>query len=66
MPAVRPALIVGIGLAAFQQITGINTVIYYAPLIIRTQHFVCVRRDPGDGWNWRHQRGDDDRRHVAD
>jgi sugar porter (SP) family MFS transporter len=35
MPAVRPALIVGIGLAAFQQITGINTVIYYAPLIIQ-------------------------------
>jgi sugar porter (SP) family MFS transporter len=32
----RPALIVGIGLAIFQQITGINTVIYYAPLIIQT------------------------------
>jgi MFS family permease len=28
---VRPALIVGIGLAIFQQVTGINTVIYYAP-----------------------------------
>jgi SP family galactose:H+ symporter-like MFS transporter len=34
--SVRPALIVGIGLAIFQQITGINTVIYYAPLIIQT------------------------------
>ncbi len=33
-PAVRPALIVGIGLAAFQQLTGINTVIYYAPTIL--------------------------------
>jgi len=33
-PTVRPALIVGIGLAAFQQLTGINTVIYYAPTIL--------------------------------
>ena len=36
IPSLRPALIVGIGLAIFQQITGINTVIYYAPLIIQT------------------------------
>ena len=35
-PAVRPALIVGIGLAIFQQIIGINTVIYYAPTIIQS------------------------------
>ena len=28
---VRPALIVAIGLAVFQQIIGINTIIYYAP-----------------------------------
>ena len=27
----RPALVIGIGLAIFQQVTGINTVIYYAP-----------------------------------
>ena len=33
-PTVRPALVVGIGLAIFQQITGINTVIYYAPTIV--------------------------------
>lgn len=33
-PVVRPALIVGIGLAIFQQLTGINTVIYYAPTIL--------------------------------
>jgi len=32
-PHLRPALIVGIGLAMFQQITGINTVIYFAPQI---------------------------------
>ena len=36
MPSLRPALIVGIGLAIFQQVTGINTVIYYAPIILQT------------------------------
>src|SRR5207253_5671406 len=36
---VRPALIVGLGLAIFQQITGINTVIYYAPTILQTAGF---------------------------
>jgi MFS transporter, SP family, galactose:H+ symporter len=35
-PAVRPALVVGVGLAVFQQITGINTVIYYAPTILQS------------------------------
>ncbi len=35
-PSLRPALVVGIGLAVFQQITGINTVIYYAPVIIQS------------------------------
>jgi MFS transporter, SP family, galactose:H+ symporter len=35
-PRVRPALVVGIGLAVFQQITGINTVIYYAPTILQS------------------------------
>jgi len=30
-PWVRPALIVAIGLAVFQQFIGINTIIYYAP-----------------------------------
>lgn len=36
LPSLRPALVVGIGLAIFQQITGINTVIYYAPIILQT------------------------------
>jgi sugar porter (SP) family MFS transporter len=35
-PSLRPALTLGIGLAIFQQITGINTVIYYAPIIIQS------------------------------
>jgi sugar porter (SP) family MFS transporter len=30
---IRPALVIGIGLAVFQQLIGINTVIYYAPTI---------------------------------
>lgn len=34
-PAVRPALVIGVGLAIFQQVTGINTVIYYAPTLIQ-------------------------------
>jgi MFS transporter, SP family, galactose:H+ symporter len=34
-PYVRPTLVIGIGLAIFQQITGINTVIYYAPTILQ-------------------------------
>ena len=33
---VRPVLVVGIGLAVFQQFVGINTVIYYAPTIIKS------------------------------
>jgi MFS transporter, sugar porter (SP) family len=38
-PVIRPALIIGIGLAAFQQLTGINTVIYYAPTILEFAGF---------------------------
>jgi sugar porter (SP) family MFS transporter len=34
-PSLRMPLIVGAGLAVFQQITGINTVIYYAPTIFK-------------------------------
>ncbi|HEY9733837.1 MAG TPA: sugar porter family MFS transporter [Drouetiella sp.] len=34
-PHLRSALVVGVGLGAFQQFTGINTVIYYAPKIYK-------------------------------
>ena len=34
-PMVKPALIIGVSLAIFQQVTGINTVIYYAPTIFQ-------------------------------
>ena len=34
-PHLRSALIVGVGLGMFQQFTGINTVIYYAPKIYK-------------------------------
>ena len=35
-PRLRLPLIIGIGLAMFQQITGINTVIYFAPTIFQS------------------------------
>jgi SP family galactose:H+ symporter-like MFS transporter len=34
-PVVRGPLVIGVGLAIFQQITGINTVIYFAPVIFQ-------------------------------
>jgi sugar porter (SP) family MFS transporter len=34
-PAIRPALTVGVLLAVFQQVTGINTIIYYAPTLLK-------------------------------
>jgi sugar porter (SP) family MFS transporter len=36
---IRPALVIGIGLAVFQQIIGCNTVIYYAPTILTAAGF---------------------------
>ncbi len=38
-PIVRPVLFLGVALAVIQQITGINTVIYYAPTIFQAAGF---------------------------
>jgi sugar porter (SP) family MFS transporter len=38
-PAIKPALIIAMGLAFFQQVTGINTIIYYAPIIFERASF---------------------------
>jgi sugar porter (SP) family MFS transporter len=38
-PRVRPLLFVGVMLAVFQQVTGINTVIYYAPTLLQGAGF---------------------------
>ncbi len=38
-PRFRMALIVGVGLAIFQQITGVNTIIYYTPMILQMAGF---------------------------
>lgn len=39
-PALRLALMVGVGLAILQQITGINTIIYYTPIILHDIGYV--------------------------
>jgi sugar porter (SP) family MFS transporter len=41
-PPLRPAMIVGVGLAIAQQVTGINTIIYYAPTIFRYAGFASA------------------------
>jgi sugar porter (SP) family MFS transporter len=38
-PAIRSTLTIGIGLAVIQQVTGINTIIYYAPTIFKMAGF---------------------------
>lgn len=41
-PFIRSAIIIGIGLAVLQQITGINTIIYYAPTIFKMAGFASA------------------------
>lgn len=41
-PGLRTALMIGVGLAVFQQFVGINTVIYYAPIIFQKAGFVSA------------------------
>jgi sugar porter (SP) family MFS transporter len=38
-PSVRPALIVGVGIAFINQMVGVNAVIYYAPTILKEAGF---------------------------
>jgi sugar porter (SP) family MFS transporter len=42
-PGFRVAVLVGIGLAVFQQITGINTIIYYAPTILQMSGYPSAK-----------------------
>ena len=49
-PAIRPALIVAVGLFFLQQLSGINAVIYYAPEIFSHAGFDSVEHaDAGNG-----------------
>lgn len=38
-PRFRKALVIGVGLAVFSQITGVNTIIYYTPTILQMAGF---------------------------
>jgi predicted MFS family arabinose efflux permease len=42
LPWVRPMLVVGVGLAIVQQLSGINTVIYFAPSILEATGFEAL------------------------
>jgi MFS transporter, SP family, galactose:H+ symporter len=42
-PGLRVAVLVGVGLAIFQQITGINTIVYYSPEILRMSGYPSAR-----------------------
>jgi len=40
---VRPALLIAIGLAVVQQVTGINTILYYAPTVLKLSGLMLAR-----------------------
>jgi sugar porter (SP) family MFS transporter len=42
-PGFRVAVLVGVGLAIFQQISGINTIIYYSPAILRMSGYPSAK-----------------------
>ena len=61
-PWVRPALIVGCGIAVFTQLSGIEMIIYYAPTILTDNGFSDYRRAARERRARRDLPGDDDRR----
>jgi sugar porter (SP) family MFS transporter len=42
-PMIKPVLLIGIGIMFFQQVTGINTVIYYSPTILQMAGFASAK-----------------------
>jgi len=64
-PTVRHVMIIGVSLAVFQQITGINTIIYYAPTAAQGSRARQLGRAAGQRRQRRGQRRHDDRRDPA-
>ena len=66
-PRLRRPLVIGVGLAMFQQITGINTVIYFAPTIFQSAGLSSAATvDPGNCRGRRRQCDHDDRVDPSD
>ena len=53
-PWVRPALIVGCGIAMFTQLSGIEMIIYYAPTILTDNGFSTSDACSGQRWAGRY------------
>jgi len=58
-PWVRPALVAGLGVAAFTQLTGIEMMIYYTPTFLRVRRFRRIGFPVGRAWRCRYLSDDD-------